>query len=297
MRTKLIALASLPALLLACLPANGVGASVAPSTRQLLIADDFDHDGHTEPTVWNQSTADWNINEPLGQQGPFPFGTAGDIPAVNNDGDGFALRGVFRPSNGTWYFADDFGYLRTPVHYGTRGDIPVQAHYLGYGHSTVLAVFRPSTGVWYVRGDSALHYGDSGDIPVPGHYAGTAANGYADIPAVFRPSTGTWYVHGLASVHYGDSGDIPAPADYNGDGITDIAVYRPSDHTFYIRGQTSTVYGLAGDIPVTGDFNGDGTSDLAVYRPSTHIWYIQGQPSVSFGGPGDVPVDAAPYRD
>lgn len=297
MRTKLIALASFPALLLACLPANGVSAPDASSTRQLLIPDDFDHDGHTEPTVWNKTTTAWNTNEPLGQQGPFPFGAAGDIPAVNNDGDGFALRGVFRPSNGTWYFADDFGYILPSVHYGNDGDIPVQAHYLGISHDTVLAVFRPSTGVWYMRGLASVQYGENGDIPVPGHYAGSAGNDYADIPAVFRPSTGKWYMHGLASVHYGESGDIPAPADYNGDGITDIAVYRPSNHTFYIRGQATVVYGLTGDIPVTGDFDGDGKADLAMYRSSNHTWYIRGQASVSFGGSGDIPVDAAPYRD
>lgn len=297
MRTKLIALASTPALLLTCFWNNGVIASVAPQSRQLLIPDDFDHDGYTQPTVWNQTTSDWNIDEPLGQQGAFPFGAAGDIPTVNDVGDGFALRGVFRPSNGTWYLADDFGYLRTAVHYGTRGDIPVQAHYLGASHPTVIAVFRPSTGTWYENGGSTLHYGAPGDIPVPAHYAGSAANDYADIPAVFRPSTGTWYMHGLATVHYGESGDIPAPADYNGDGTTDIAVYRPSNHTFYIRGQSPTAYGIAGDIPVTGDFDGDGKADLAVYRPSTHTWYSRGQASVSFGGPGDLPVDAAPFRD
>ena len=296
MRTKLLAVAWLPALLV-CLPGVAVSAPVAPQTHQLLIPDDFDHDGRTQPTVWNNSSSNWNIDEPAGQQGTFPFGTAGDVTAVNNLGDGFALRGVFRPSNGTWYLADDFGYVRTVVQYGTRGDIPVQAHYGGVDHSTVLAVFRPSTGGWYVRGRSTLHYGERGDVPVPGHYAGSAANDYADVPAVFRPSTGTWYLHGLSPVHYGQSGDIPAPADYNGDGTTDIAVYRPSDHTFFIRGQSSRVYGTTGDIPVTGDFNGDGKADIAVYRPSSRTWFSRGQAAVSFGGPGDAPIDAAPFHD
>ena len=294
MRTKILSVLAVSALALMGLPPTAANASIDPYTRQLLTPNDFDYTGHTQRTVWNPTTGNWTVDDGFG---PIHLGTAGDLPAVNNDGDGWARFGVFRPSNGTWYLAGIGGGLQTTVRFGTRGDIPVQAHYDGISENTVVAVFRPSNGTWYASGDGTLQYGQRGDIPVPGHYAGSADNDYADRPAVFRPSSGTWYRRGSSTIQFGKSGDIPIPADYNGDGTTDIAVYRPSTHTFYIRGHQPIAYGARGDIPVTADFNGDGRADISVYRPSNHTWYTVGAGSVPFGNSGDVPIGAGPYHD
>lgn len=270
-------------------------ATIVPSTRELLMANDFNFQGHSNAAVFDPGTGDWTINGD--SDTPYHFGTAGDIPTVSNAGDGWATIGVFRPSNGTWYVANMFSGGAKELQWGTQGDIPVQAHYRGVNRPTVLAVFRPSLGRWYLFGDGpSTQYGTAGDVPTPGHYAGSNANDYADDIAVFRPSTGIWYIRGVGAFHYGTKGDIPVPGDYNGDGKTDVAVYRPSTQTWWVRGSSPAQFGAPGDIPVTGDFNGDGKTDLAVYRPSNGTLYIRGT-RIALGTAGDIPIGMSPYRD
>ena len=263
-----------------------------PYTRQLLTPNDFNYDGHSVPATYD-GHGTWSISGDFAS--PYHLGTTGDIPAVTNNGDGFAQYGVFRPSTGTWYLTS-FGEIRT-YRWGATGDIPVQAHYRGISNASVIAVFRPSTASWYISGVGTVRYGAAGDIPVPGHYFGTDANDYTDHIAVFRPSNGTWYRQGQPAYRFGAKGDVPAPGDYDGNGTTDIAVYRPSTQTWYVSGRAAVHYGTAGDIPVTGDYNGDGRIDITVFRPSTATWYTRGAAAVLFGAPGDFPIGKAPYRD
>lgn len=261
--------------------------------QQLRTPDDFTLSGTSQPAVWNPGTGTWQLGGPSGTE--YQWGTAGDIPAVSNHGDGRALIGVWRPANGAWYVKD---FLRgTPAKktlWGARGDIPVAAHYHGVSQPTVLATFRPSNGRWYQLGERSVGYGTSGDIPVPGNYHGSMNTDYAAEIAVWRPSGGDWHFRGFRAIHWGTKGDIPVPADYDGDGRTDVAVFRPASGTWYVRGAQKVRWGARGDIPVTGDFNGDGKSDIAVYRPSNHTWYIRGQKTFRFGTAGARPVGRAP---
>jgi hypothetical protein len=204
------------------------------------------------------------------------------------DGDGWAEKTIFRPSDGGWY---RHGY--GVVGWGTAGDIPVPADY-NNDRVTDIAIYRPSAGTWHINinGWAAFSWGLSTDIPVPADYNGDKK---ADI-AVFRPSAGTWHINidGWPAYSWGYSTDIPVPADYDGDGWAEIAVFRPSDGGWYRRGYATFFWGQNGDIPVPADYNGDGKVDIAVFRPSSGTWHINinGWPAIAWGQSGDIPAPA-----
>ena len=265
------------------------------TARQLNTQHDFVYDQTSTRVTWNPANGAWSIDD--GYPTTLHYGIRGDLPAVMTVGDGFARVGVFRPSNGTWYVGSPTGHTVRTVRFGTKGDVPVQAQYLGQAQPTQLAVWRPSNGVWYLAGPGGtiaqrIPFGQQGDIPVPGHYTGLG-----DEPAYWHPADGTWHLYDGRVVQWGLPGDIPIPADYDGNGTTDLAVYRPSSHRFYVKGQPAVGWGIDGDIPVTGDFTGDGKADLVVYRPSDQRWFVHGRQSVVWGAPGVEPIGAAPYSD
>ena len=223
-----------------------------------------------------------------GYDGPTGLGTPAGVADFRSnagvadfDAIGNTEFSVYRPSSHTWYVHGSTTY---PDVWGTTGDIPVPADYLGDSFSDA-AVYRPSTHKWYIQFGPIVTWGVNGDIPVPGDYNG---DGPADI-AVYRPSNHTWYEHSVGSLAWGANGDIPVPGDYNGDGITDEAVFRPSNHTWYVFHGPKLSYGNAGDVPVPGDYNGDGRTDIAVFRPSTNQWWINGNAPITWGTTHDAP--------
>ncbi len=217
------------------------------------------------------------------------------------DGDGKTDVGVFRPSNGGWYYILSSNNTFGSRAFGLSTDKITPADFDGDG-KTDIAVFRPSTGAWYLQksseGFAGIAFGSNGDIPVPADYDGDRR---ADI-AVFRPSTGAWYIQtttsGSMAMQFGANGDIPVPADYDGDGRADIAVYRGSTGAWYLQRTTAgfagIAFGAAGDKPVAGDYDGDARADVAVFRPGTNVWYAlrstAGFSGVVFGAAGDVPA-------
>jgi len=242
---------------------------------------DFDGDGDTDISVYNESTGRWNIIDQISTSWGFP----GDLPVPGDyNGSGETDIAILRPSTGKWFIKDQgrlFWYY--------PGDIPVQADYDGDGVVNI-AVLRPSTGRWYIHGMGNFKWYQDGDIPVPCDYDGDGA----DEIAVFRPSTNSWNILGGVSIPWGYPGDIPVPADYDGDGTCDIAVYRPSNGFWFIKDQGYIHWGYDGDIPVPGDYNGDGATEVAVIRPSTKRWYIQGLGNFIWYEVGDYPL---PVRD
>jgi hypothetical protein len=245
---------------------------------------DFDGDGKTDISVYNQSTGDWLLETSSNNiSTPVDWGTSGDLmEAGDYDGDGKSDVAVFRPSEGNWYIlGSTAGFMAT--HFGQAGDVPVAADYDADGKADV-AVWRPSNGVWYVMqstlGFYAFQWGTNGDKAFSGDYEG---DGKSDL-IIWRPSNGYWYIlqssssipvyspFGLSNV------DKPLTGDYDGDGRMDLSVYRPTTGYWYIQNSSNGVvaaykFGIAEDIPVPADYDGDSKADVTVFRPSENAWY------------------------
>ena len=238
----------------------------------------------------------YTINQAAGapRRTPFDF-----------DGDGKTDVGVFRPSDGSWWYVRSIDSQFRVFRFGLSTDILTPGDFTGDGR-TDIAVFRPSTGFWFIQRSEdnsffSFPFGQAGDKPAPADYDG---DGRADA-AVFRPSSATWYIlnssgSGTSIVNFGSSGDFPAVADYDGDGKADIAIFRPSDGSWWYRRSSDSQFrvfrfGLSTDKIVPGDWTGDGKADIAVFRPGTSEWFIQRSEdnsfySVPFGQNGDIPV-------
>ncbi len=221
--------------------------------------------------VFRPSNGTWYITHDFISAPPsyFTFGQANDFPVTGNtvnDGqfgnDLFTDIGVFRPSDGTWYFQSlTIPYETKLIRFGQAGDIPVHGDW-DFDAITDVAVFRPSDGNWYINSSQ----------------------------------------NGIQSFHWGQNGDFPVRGDFDGDGRNDLAVFRPSNGTwFYRRSSNNTMqtfkWGTNGDIPISGDFDGDGKFDFAVFRPSNQTWYISSSSTgastfLKWGTAGDVPISA-----
>jgi Zn-dependent metalloprotease len=255
-----------------------------PLQRRLYVSD-FDGDGKTDVSTWNQDGTWSIINSSDNSTRSQVWGGAayGDVAVPGDyDGDRKTDIAVFR-NDGNWYIirsSDGGGYAQA---WGNAGDRAVPADYDGDG-KTDLAVWRPSNGTFYILqssgGSLTRAWGINGDKPVPGDYD---RDGRADI-AIYRSSEGNWYIIGSTKGGYvqnwGGSNDQPAQGDYDGDGLTDVAFYRPSDSTWHITASCALgsnrvkQFGTAGDVAVPGDYDGDGTTDIAVFRPSSGDWLI-----------------------
>jgi hypothetical protein len=221
------------------------------------------------------------------------------------DGDGKTDIGIFRPSDGSWWYSRSTDNQVRIYSFGLGTDIITPGDFTGDG-KTDISIFRPSTGEWFIQRSEdnsffSLPFGQSGDIPVPADYDG---DGKSDA-AVFRPSSGTWFIlnsggNGTSIVNFGASTDKPVPADFDGDGKADLSIFRPSDGSWwYLQSSNlqSRVYlfGVGTDKAVQGDYTGDGKADIAIWRPATGEWFVLKSEdlsyySVPFGQMGDVPV-------
>jgi uncharacterized delta-60 repeat protein len=221
------------------------------------------------------------------------------------DGDNKSDIGIFRPSDGSWWYtrssANDFRVYA----FGTGSDIITPGDWTGDGKADI-SVFRPSNGTWFIQRSEdnsyfSFPFGTIGDVPAPADYDG---DGKTDA-TVFRPSSATWFIlnsggSGTSIVQFGSSEDKPVPADYDGDGKADIAIFRPSDGSWwYLRSSDGSFrvyrFGVGTDKPVPGDYTGDGKADIAIWRPSTGEWFFQRSEdnsyySVPFGTDGDIPA-------
>ena len=82
---------------------------------------DFDGDGKTDLSVYNQSTGDWLIETSSNNiSTPVDWGTSGDMMEAGDfDGDGKSDMAIFRPSEGNWYILGSTpGFMAT--HFGQR---------------------------------------------------------------------------------------------------------------------------------------------------------------------------------
>ena len=234
------------------------------------------------------------------QSADVPFGAPFDF-----DGDNKTDVGIFRPSDGSWWYSRSSDNSFSVFAFGSGSDIITPGDFTGDGRSDI-AVFRPASGEWFVQRSEdnsffSFPFGSAGDVPAPSDFDG---DGKTDA-AVFRPSSGTWFILNSGSgsisiVNFGTAGDKPVPADFDGDGRSDIAIFRPGDGSWwYLQSSDNQFkvyrFGTSTDKPVPGDYTGDGKADLAVWRPASGEWFFQRSEdnsyySVPFGANGDVPA-------
>lgn len=162
----------------------------------------------------------WNIFDMYNSTNlTYEFGISGDIPLT---GDWLNLKrkqiGVWRPSNGTFYFLDIVTGNQGGFQYGVPypsiyGDVPVVGDYLGTGYDQ-LVIFRSFFGLWFIQdylvpsNFASRQWGEYGDIPLEGKFSQNSNK--MDI-AVYRPSEQIFYILNLEALKYGNSGDIPVP--------------------------------------------------------------------------------------
>ncbi|HEY0545995.1 MAG TPA: SBBP repeat-containing protein [Pyrinomonadaceae bacterium] len=165
---------------------------------------------------------------PVFQTVTINFGQNGDLPVSGDwNNDGIDSVGVFRPSAGQFFLADQNVQFPSVDHspiFGTAGDLPIAGDWNSDGRDTV-GVYRPSATQFFMTNQDVL-------------------NPSVDISAIF-----------------GAVEDLPVAGDWDGDGKDTFGVWRPSVATFFLSNNNAAVdltipFGTNGDLPVAGDWDG-----------------------------------------
>jgi hypothetical protein len=202
------------------------------------VVGDWSGRGIKDPGVFRPSTGQFLIRKftvvcnpfciPIPQTVTINFGQNGDLPVAGDwNNDGIDSVGVFRPSAGQFFLADQNVQFPSVDHspvFGTAGDLPIAGDFNADSKDTV-GVFRPSAGQFFMTNQDVL-------------------NPSVDISTIF-----------------GAAEDLPVAGDFDGDGKDTIGTWRPSVATFFLSNNNTTVdltipFGLNGDQPVVGDWDG-----------------------------------------
>jgi len=186
------------------------GPSLASLGGYVPVAGDYDGDGKTDPTMYNELRGVWSAQ--LSGSGyayvSAAFGGSGytAIPA-DYDGDGITDPAVYNETTAQWYllYSSDPGRVINGT-FGGPGFTAAPADYDGDGKADA-CIYKEATGYWVILPSSTL--GPSGYVPVTGIFGGP--------------------------------GFTPVPADYTGDGKADACVYEEALGNWYIISITGTV--------------------------------------------------------
>lgn len=262
------------------------------------IANDYDGDGRTDPTVFRPSNGTWYSILSLNGAAKYQnWGLATDITSQNYDfdGDGIADYAAIRvnPNTGgliVYILQSETNSVRIEQ-FGNAalGDQIGTGDFDGDGKFDV-GIFRNGLWIYIESSTGAVRYfnwGTTNDIPVNGDFD---ADGKTDF-AVVREVSGqyVWYIrqssNGQARIfQFGQVGDtVLNRTDFDGDGKSDVTIRRTisGNHYYYTLrssdGQLSvTQWGITNDALRSGDFDGDGKNDLATVRTENgnFVWYI-----------------------
>jgi len=265
---------------------------------------DFEGIGKMNPTVYNESTGEWQTLTTRNSYDPesFVFGGPGWTAIQSDyDGDGRADIAVYNRSTGMWKISFSSTGYQAPVDFkfGGAGWVVVTGDYDGDNIADP-TIYREATGEWIIALSSLYHapiYGNLGGpehTAVPGDYDGDGASD----PATYRRSDGLWTVllsaHGYVGARcyvntMSDARLVPSPADYDGDRKTDPAVFAYGCGNSYGKEYVFCWYVTCSSVnyqqgapfrqlgredcqpsnadPAPGDYDGDGMADFGVSWP------------------------------
>jgi hypothetical protein len=295
--------------------AGFIGITLGLLLAPVGLAGNFNHNGDFEgtgcmnPTVYNESTGEWQTLTARNNYNPeslFWGGPGWSAIQSDYDGDGRADIVAYNRTTGKWNVLFSCTSYKVPVYltFGGAGWVVVTGDYDGDG-PTDPTIYCEATGEWRVM-LSCLDYatipfkfGGPGYTAVSGDYDG---DGCSD-PAIYRRSDGLWLIR-FSSLGYttnsgyvntmGDTRLVPSPADYDGDRKTDPAVFAygcgNSYGKEYVFGWYVTYSSLnfrqiapfrqlgredckpSNADPEPGDYDGDGKADYGVSYPDNTDW-------------------------
>lgn len=191
---------------------------------QLPLLADFDGDGITDRTIYNQAAGRWTSNRSSAGQLEITLGNITSIPVpADYDGDRIDDYAVFNRENGNWEVllsSQNFNSdNRLSKNWSANDAYPMNGDYDG-DHKADLVVYSKADYKWRICS-----------------------------------SLTSWDCSQGTEVSFGQNGDEPVIGDFDGDGIFDFAVYRPSSGGWHYRQSSNSQedykqYGTSADIPL-----------------------------------------------
>jgi hypothetical protein len=131
------------------------------------------------------------------------------------------------------------------VKFGTAGDLPLPANYVG-DRRAELSVFRRGTYTTWVVANWTSLLEPAGSDPAPADYTG---EGRARPALLNGTHFDVWGIGTIATVPR-SANDLVACGNFVGDGRAEPGVFNPTLGLWRILGKSNVVWGIAGDIAV-----------------------------------------------